>query len=118
MSPISGRALDDDATIAIEELLTDALEIAVALDERVGVSCAGAELLFGVIEELLAGSAAEQESETGEDELFGVSLDVSEVGTVCEESLDCFVGEVSVGVVCFESLDLLCSIDEDDSSLI
>ena len=98
--------------MAAEELLaTEAQEMAQELDDRAGGSCA--------IAELLATAFAELESVAGEDELFAVSsLDVSEVGTACEESLDCFVDEVSVGVDCFESFDMLCSIEEDDSSLI
>ena len=71
--------------------------------------------------ELLAGAIAELESGAGEEELFVVSsLDVSDVGTACEDSLERATDEeeTSVGTVAFESFDLLCSIDVDESSLI
>ena len=83
------------------------------LEEYDGVSWTGAELLAGAIAEL--------EIEAAEEELFmGSSLEVFDDGCPCEDSLERATDEdeTSMGVDKFEFGFLLCSIDEDDSSLI
>ena len=83
------------------------------LEEYDGVSWIGVELLAGAIAEL--------EIDAEEEEIFmGSSLEVFDDGGTCEEPLERATDddETSTGVDKFEFGFLLCSIDEDDSSLI
>ena len=83
------------------------------LEEYDGVSWTGVGLLAGAIAEL--------EIDAAEEEIFmGSSLEVFDDGGTCEEPLERATDEdeTSTGVDKFEFELLLCSIDEDDSSLI
>ena len=93
--------------------MAEALEIARELEEYDGVCWIGVELLAGAIAEL--------EIDAAEEELFmGSSLEVFDDGCPCEDSLERATDEdeTSTGLDKFEFGFLLCSIDDDESSLI